>query len=127
MSQWDELGFEDRVRQILSRPFGGEFGQPFFTAYQLAIEVARDPVVLHRLSLQVGGQGIGEHVSLAQYLARELTRRIRSGQIADIERAWLSDENLTALEYRNRRERGSQPVRSSLTGAWNASLYRLRG
>jgi hypothetical protein len=41
-------------------------------------------------NLPVGGTGIGTRNSLAQYLAGELSRRIKSGDVTTVEGAFLT-------------------------------------
>jgi hypothetical protein len=78
-SDWDEHGFDDKIKAILasvvpSSP-GHHLGYPFLTAYQIAIEFnRRHSDIVHQLEYQVGGKGVGEKVSLAQYIARQLSQ-----------------------------------------------------
>lgn len=79
MSYWEEYNIGDSVNQILVNVEDDRhyFGRPFLTAYQVAIEFAnRYPDIVTRLDKQVGGAGTGEHTSLAQYLALELSKQI---------------------------------------------------
>jgi hypothetical protein len=98
------------------------------TAYQLAIKVDQArPSIRTALGTQLGGKGVGEHSSFAQYLARELSARIKkanqSGNRFPVEGAFVSNEHLVALTYRS----GSgDEVTSSLTGSgFDLSLFRL--
>lgn len=83
------------------------------------------PHIRAKLGVEVGGTGIGEQTSLAQYLARELSRRIKThGGDYPVEGAFLSNEDLTALTYR--KPDGNQ-ITSSLTGTgFDLSLFRLK-
>ncbi len=127
-SLWQEYCFEERIETILreveytSRP-DHHFGRPYLSAYQLAIEFAlRHPESHTALGFQIGGTGIGEQVSLAQYIARELSRRIHSGEITDIEGAFFSNLHLAELVFDSKGTR----IHSSLTGTeFDLSLYRL--
>jgi hypothetical protein len=70
------------------------------------------------------GSASGDHPSLAQYLARELSRRIKSGDLTTVEGAFLTDEDLVELVYV---ESDGRRVTSSLTGSgYDLSLFRLR-
>jgi hypothetical protein len=128
MNYWREQNVEQRIVEILSeiRYIKPEhhFGRPFITAYQLAIEYARrypDDVV--QLGYQIGGEGIGERSSLAQYLARELSRRINNRQITCIEGAFLSNRRLSEVIFDNY----GKPLTSSLTKTqFDLSMFRLR-
>jgi hypothetical protein len=114
----------------LTNPQGHHFGRPYLTAYQLAIKVdAMHPNIAIGLGLEVGGRGVGERSSLAQYLARELSARIKragdAGVTFPVEGAFVSNEHLTALSYT--KADGTQLI-SSLTGTgFDLSLFRLAG
>lgn len=126
---WQTHGIEERVIAILretrGHPEGHHFGRPFLTAYQLAIEFnRRHPEVAKAMGKQVGGAGIGEHTSLAQYLAGQLSRRIKLGELPMIEGGLLSDTNLKAISFRN----GAEIIESSLAGYnFDLSMYRYVG
>jgi hypothetical protein len=129
MSVWENSEVERKVTEILRetpRQEAHHFGRPYLSAYQLAIALdrrwrdVRDALD----NPPVGGRGIGTRTSLAQYLARELSRRIKSGELTDIEGAFLSDEDLVELVYI---DSDRQPITSSLTGSgYHLSLFRLR-
>jgi hypothetical protein len=89
----DEVTFAESGREHL--------GRPFITAYQLAIKVRRlDPEVAREL--EIGGEGAGRHQSLTQFLARELSQRIkRSGGNYFVEGAQLSSVDVTAMKFRH--------------------------
>jgi len=101
------------------------FGRPYLSAYQLAIEVDRRwPEDRALGNPPVGGLGIGTRNSLTQYLARELPRRIKSGDLTTVEGAFLADEDLVELVYV---ESDGRLVTSSLTSSgYDLSLFRLR-
>jgi hypothetical protein len=129
MSVWGEHEVESKITDILTETPHQEahhFVRPYLSAYQLAIAVDRRwPEVRTALgNPPVGGLGIGTRNSLAQYLARELSRRIRSGDLTTVEGAFLTDEDLVELVYV---ESNGQRVTSSLTGSgYDLSLFRLR-
>jgi hypothetical protein len=129
MSVWERFEVERKIIGILRETPHQEahhFGRPYLSAYQLAIEVDRRwPDLRNALdNPPVGGLGIGTRNSLAQYLARELSRRIKSGELTTVEGAFLSDEDLEELIYV---ESDGQRVTSSLTGSgYHLSLFRLR-
>ena len=102
MSVWGEREVESKITDILREtPYqeAHHFGRPYLSAYQLAIAVDRRwPEVRTALgNPPVGGLGIGTRNSLAQYLARELSRRIKSGDLTTVEGAFLTDEDLVEL------------------------------
>ena len=125
MSIWDEYSIESRIRQILdvtSHDKGHHFGRPFLTAYQIAIAFEKaHRIDAERIGKPVGGKGTGRKDSLARYLARQLSRRIKSGELPDIEGRFLHRQHLRSLEYNS--EKGI--VESSLGQASDLSMFRL--
>lgn len=127
-SLWEQQQIEGRVTAILEEAAGDmeghHFGPPFLSAYQLAIEFARrHPEAFAALGMPLGGAGTGKQNSLAQYLARELSRRIHDGPMAHIEGAFLSNWDVMEIVF----DYDGQEVRSSLTGSrLNTSMFRLR-
>ena len=124
MSKWQRFEVEQRVREILAdinyEDPTHHFGRPFITAYQLAIEFSnRFPDAFAGLELPIGGEGCGVQTSLPQYLARELSRNIRSGTIMDIEGAFISDQHIRHITF----EHQGNLVPSSVA---NISIFRLR-
>ena len=123
MSIWKKYSIERRIREILESVHGKKhhFGQPFFSAYQIAIAFdQRFPRKANLIAKAVGGKGTGRHDSLAQYFAKELSRRIRKGNLPGIEGRFLNGEFLKSLEYDNY----GKTVVSSL-GKANMSIFRL--
>ena len=134
MSVWESESVEEAVVTALGavhpyNPGGHHFGRPYLTAYQLAIRVdGAHPNIKAALGVQVGGAGTGERTSLAQYLARELSRRIKRAADENthfpVEGAFISNEHLTELTYKLA---GAERLTSSLTGSgFDLSLFRLR-
>ena len=125
MSIWDEFSIGSRIRQILdvtSRDKGHHFGRPFLTAYQIAIAFAKaHPRDAKRIGKPIGGKDTGRKDSLAQYFAWQLSRRIKSGELADIQGQFLHRQHLRTLEY----EFDDGIVESSLGQASDLSMFRL--
>jgi hypothetical protein len=124
---WDTHDVTDKVHEILA---GVEypdpqhhFGRPFLTAYQLAIEFAeRFPDTFRQIGLPVGGRGVGQRSTLAQYLARGLSGKIQNGEITDIEGGFLSNDHLNDILF----DHGGEQISSSLTDTpFGVSLFRL--
>ena len=119
---WERYAVGRHVRAILAT-FAGwdntpQFGRPFLTSYQLAIAFnQRAPELRREQGWPVGGKDVGRHTSLAQYLARELTRRIREERITDIECGLLADRHITAMSFDN----GIKP-----TWRQEFTMFRLR-
>jgi hypothetical protein len=85
---------------------------------------AAQPAIAAALDVTVGGQGTGSRRSLAQYLARELSRRIHTGgPNFPVEGAFLTNEHVHTLSY----DTPDGVLTSSLTGSgYDLSLFRLR-
>lgn len=92
--------------------------------HQLALKLDRaHSEAKEQLGREVGGTGGG--YSLAQYLAHQLSQRIkRQGDIYPVEGAFLSNDSVAALVYLGP---GDRERRSSLTGTGlDVSMYRRR-
>ncbi len=133
MSIWESESVFDAVLEALGEPHlnnpdGHHFGRPYLTAYQLAIKVdAAHPNIRAALGVEVGGSGTGARTSLAQYLARELSRRIKQAGESQtpylVEGAFISNEHSRALTYV---KADGSAMTSSLTGTgFDLSLFRL--
>jgi hypothetical protein len=128
MSAWQELGIEEKIIRILSEVSDvvveHHLGRPFLTAYQIAIEFDdRYPRETAQLGFPVGGVGIGQRNSLAQYLAGQLSRNINAGQLSQIEGGFLSNQHLDDISFNH----GAEVIHSSLTDTnFNLSMFRLR-
>ena len=126
MSIWETLQIESKVLSILDvQPHDPthHFGRPFLTPYQIAIEFkSRYPSEFVQIGKPVGGRNTGQHDSLAQYIARELAPRIRDGQLAQVEGAFLHCDHLVTLQYDDL----GTPVEASITQSSDLSMYRLK-
>ena len=128
MSQWEDFRFEERICEILQEVTyyreNHHFGRPFLTAYQIAIEYARRyPDDFRQMGLQIGGRGIGERNSLAQYIAGQLSQRMQSGELPDFEGGFISNNHLLEISFEN----DNQRITSSLTDTeYDLSMFRLR-
>ena len=125
MSFWQDNNIEELVIQILRdvQDEGHHFRRPFLTAYQLAIEFdRRNHDVVLRLGKEIGGADTGTRDSLAQYLALQLSRRIRNNPNHPIEGAFISNRYMRELSY----EYNNRSIRSSLTRTQDLSMFRLR-
>ena len=126
MSIWQRFSFESHIREILNdvplHPKGHHFGRPFLTAYQIAIEFAeRYPNDCKSIGKPIGGKGTGQKNSLAQYLARELSQRIKSGKLIDIEGRFIHEAHLNKLEYCSKKGK----IESSVGPDADLSMFRL--
>lgn len=125
MSQWDALDMDSKISQILavqSHDPGHHFGRPFLTPYQIAIAFQeRYPQDFQTIGKPLGGKGTGQQDSLAQYIALELSRRIRDTKIRNIEGRFLYRGNLENLRY----EHNGQLIESSSMQSYDLSMFRL--
>ncbi|WP_344614271.1 hypothetical protein [Dactylosporangium salmoneum] len=131
MSIWEQQAVEAAVLEALgevhlNNPAGHHFGRPYLSAYQLAIKVNRaHPQIATELGVSVGGAGTGTRTSLAQYLARVLSQRIKqSPDSYPVEGAFLSNEHVDSVAFH---DADGASITSSLSqSGFDLSLFRLR-
>ena len=126
MSRWNTFFLESRIRKILlevpPRKSGHHFDRPFLTAYQIAICFAkRYPGDYAAIGKKIGGKAAGQDDSLAKYFANQLSRRIKSGALTDIEGRFLNLRHLRTLEF----DFHGRCVKSSLGPSSELSMFRL--
>jgi len=127
MSEWEDFNIQSKVEGILERATRGSqehhFGVPFFTAYQIAIDYAQQyPGDLERMEYEIGGKDTGVHFSLAQYLAQQLSTKIKSGEISTIEGRFISNRYVSNFIFDSK----DIHVESSITGKHaSISMFRL--
>lgn len=126
MSQWNDLDMDSKIAQVLdveSHAPQHHFGRPFLTPYQIAIRFEElFPAECQAIGKPVGGRGSGRQDSLAQYIAKQLSSRIREGTLRNIEGRFLHRASLRKLEY----EEGGQVIEASSMQSYDLSLFRLR-
>jgi hypothetical protein len=128
MSFWQENNLTEKITQILKEVpeyAPHHLGYPFLSAYQIAIEFSRrHPEIVAKTTYKVGGVGTGERNSLAQYLAQQLSRQIKSGRLPQIEGGFISNWHLHDISFDNQGE----IIHSSLTGtSFTLSQFRYKG
>ncbi len=125
-SKWEKFDFSVKITEVLSDTkydSTHHFGRPFLTPYQIASElVRRHPTICRDIDKSFGGQDTGEYTSLVQYIARELSSRIKSKEIPHIQGVHLCNEHLK--EYTFWGPDGSE-VSVPNRGQEHLSLYRL--
>ncbi len=125
MSQWGQLQMDTKMSQILnvqSHDPIHHFGSPFLTPYQIAIRFQQQfPQDFQTIGKPIGGKGTGQQDSLAQYIALELSKRIKSGNITNIEGRFLHRANLHSLRYKI----DNEIIESSSEQAYDLSMFRL--
>ncbi len=120
MSKWEVNGMESKVKRVLTGISAAEhhFGRPYITAYQLAIALEeQNPGLCAALEKELGGKGTDEHHSLSEYVANQLSRRIKSEEISDMEGVFLKTRGIVSLQF-------TRGVISSNTDT--VSLFRLK-
>jgi hypothetical protein len=130
-SVWQRLSVQDKICQALREvtivnPDGHHFGCPYVTAYQLAIALdAAHPEIAAELGVEIGGVGTGSHNSLAQYIANQLSTRIKhDGDTFPVEGAFLSNDHVSALTFLG--PDGVTRTSSLTDSGYDLSMYRLR-
>jgi hypothetical protein len=105
VSKWDQNDLTAKVVEVLQGVRRNNdqhhFGRPYITAYQLAFELQRVyPETVEAIGKPLGGSGVGQHDSVAQYLANELSRRIKTqGLECPVEGAFLSNQNVRSMTF----------------------------
>ena len=125
MSDWENYQILEKLLNILdidSIPSEHHLGRPFMTPYQLAIAFKQHyPETFNLLGLPVGGKGTNQHTSLAQYLARELSRHIKNHTISDqIEGGFLCNGYISDLIFID----GDDEIISSSEQSYHVSIFR---
>ena len=125
MANWWNATVENNIREILGSVYYGpnpnhHLGRPFLTAYQLAIEYhSRFGDLPGERGLPIGGRGVQLHRSMAQQLARELSQRINSGELRDIQGGFLSDLHRNDISF-------NSPYGIVESSGGDISVFRLR-
>ena len=126
---WESNGLDEKIVGLLAEvsyyDADHHFGRPFLTAYQLAILFKeRYPKEFRDLGHPVGGKDSGARFSLSSYLAGQLSRKIKNGELPNIEGGFLSNRRLQGIEFAD----GASTVTSSLTESqFDLSMYRYKG
>lgn len=130
MSIWGDHDLSSKVREVLeSVPLHDEphhFGTPYMSAYQIAIELSRRyPTTVDAIGKPIGGAGIGQHNSLAQYLGNELSKQIRQqGGRHFAEGVFLSNLHVQRVTFDGI---DGREISSSLVGTgFDMALFRRR-
>ncbi len=127
MAKWEQFGMEHKIIEVLSMvelDNKHHFQRSFLTPYQIAIELThRYPNLCEDLEMELGGAGTGLQNSLTQYIAQRLSAQIKSGDIRNIEGAFISNMHLTDLVFE---DSSGQEIHSSNTDQDTLSMFRLR-
>ncbi len=127
--KWDELQLYEKIKTILKEctPHDPDhhFGNySYLTPYQIALKLKEKyPNIYEKIRKPIGGKGTGRRDSLAQYIANELSKRIKNGEIRDIEGAFLFREYLHKLEYQSD---DGMMIESSSGESYDLSLFRYK-
>lgn len=124
MSTWEEFSVETLVRQALNveSQRSSHFHRPYLTSYQIAIAIAeKHPRTFADIGKPIGGKDKGqeEGESLAHYIAKQLSDRIKDRRITDIEGGILHEKYLRKMELTDAEDRVVEPSTGYL------SMFRL--
>ena len=125
---WKDYELEKKIIRILKEikyKKKHHFGRPFITPYQIAVEFEKNyPDDFKGIGVDIGGKGIGKRTSFAQYIARQLSQKIKNIRVYNIEGSFISDRNLKEISFKDNL---GKKFSSSLTGSgWDLSLFRYR-
>ena len=100
-ADWNRFDMKNRVVAILqSLPEHPDYGRHCVTIYQIAIEFAkRHGSDFKRMGRPLGGKGAG-YRALTIYMANQLSKRIKSGDITEIEMQMMHPTYLSNLSYK---------------------------
>ena len=103
-AQWREHEMERRIRELLTRVHvrgqnSSRPTRPFVTSYQLAIMFEKEySDVCERLNLLTGGKSTTMSNTLAGDIGKTLSRKIRDGEIRDMDYKTLSCQYLIGFK-----------------------------
>lgn len=126
MGMWVEHGMDKKVRAILKVPAQARVkksncGNPFMTAYQIAIAFKQGyPEEFDAIGKQIGGSGTDTHSSLTRYIAETLTQRIRNRKIKKVECGSLSVTHREGIPFKD----GDETIHSS--AQYDTALFRVK-
>lgn len=127
MTKWEQFGMERKIEEVLSMAkfeIEHHFGRPYLTPYQIAIELTgRHSTLCKDLDMELGGANTGLHNSLTQYIAQQLSTRIKKKEIRNIEGAFIFNMHLTDLVFRTSE---GKEIHSSNCDQDALSMFRLR-
>lgn len=122
MSIWKQEHVPERIIESLENL--NATGYNFVTAYQLAIQFAKDHgEVVDKLAIPIGGKDSGVKKSLASYLAGEIAKRKKVGEMADVDMAFLLTTWIQDIQFKYDND---DSFLSSVTGKKQTiSVFRL--
>ncbi len=128
MTKWEQFGMEGKIIEVLSMAkfkIEHHFGIPFLTPYQIAIELTvRHSTLCKDLEMELGGANTGLHNSLTQYIANQLSTRIKNTPLRNIiEGAFIFNMHLTDLVFRTSE---GKDIHSSNSDQDALSMFRLK-
>lgn len=126
MSIWAEYDLTAKIVDVLGRvTYDHHFGHPYVSAHQLAIELQRlYPDVVAAIGEPLGGVDTRQRSSLSQYLARELSGKIKADPDFPIEGGFLWSGHIADMSFTTT---DGTHIRSSLPGSgFPLSMFRLR-
>ena len=123
---WKRYKLKEKITEILKE--AGYEKKPqiyeyyYLTPYQIAQEFSKKyQSELKKIGKTLGGSGTGgEGDSLPRYISLELSKRITSGEITDIEWAQLSQEHIKEIKF------DEEIIASNIEWGYNISMYRYK-
>ncbi|GGE30204.1 hypothetical protein GCM10011571_35520 [Marinithermofilum abyssi] len=99
MSKWSDWNMEERIREVLNQTEKRNGQRALMTAYQITIAICKKDDSFLELTGKLIGDEDQPSNSLAVYISRELSKRIRDQRIHDMEIFYLSKKYIDELEY----------------------------
>jgi hypothetical protein len=125
-SDWDKYQMGTRIREILGQAPSNsihESGRFFMTAYQIAIEFARNyEDDFKKMKRPIGGVGAGNR-ALSKYIATQLARKIKARKLPTIEIQFFHSLDVKSLTFRYRDD---EIVATPNDAGYPNSMYRLK-
>jgi hypothetical protein len=104
MSDWQQYLLQDKIERILSAvpeyTTKHHFERPYLSAYQIAIKIAEQhPTEFAQMGRPIGGAGTGEPSPLAWYIADQLSKRIKSEEITNIQGGFIRTDYMIDVAF----------------------------
>lgn len=126
MTTWAKFNIQRNIQGILDdqvyRKPSHHLGRPFMSAYQIALEYKnRFPVDFAKIGKPLGGRNSKKKTSFPQYIARILSKVLKSRKDPGFEGGFLSNLHMKSVEYS---VGGRQKMFSSAKGQQPMSIFR---
>ena len=125
VTDWTKYKLEEKITEILKEARYEKKSQTYeysyLTPYQIAQKFSKKyPQDFNKIGKTLGGRGTSRTGdSFPRYISRELSTRITSGEIKDIEWAQLSQELIEEIKF------SQGIIASNIEWGYNISMYRM--